>query len=234
VRHTIIRLIGDHLQRDVDPEKSWQGLNLDFTGVVFDGGAFGFVSFSRGIVQFDGAEFSRGRVSFGGAKFSGGTADFEGAKFSGGTVSFVGARFTSDEVSFVFAKFSGSVVDFSDPGAWLRPPIFDLDFDLDGTPPAGVTLPTSGPVRHRQRCQCRHPPRLAMRGHQHVHVQVRDCARDHRQQRHTAGGHPPDPFLWPPAHDRPPSANSPASTHWLLGAIPPRTRYFPISSRFRA
>jgi hypothetical protein len=71
--------------------------------------------------------------------------------------------------------------------------------------------------------QRRHPPRLAMRRHQHVHVQVRDCARDHRQKRHTSGGSPPDPSIWPPAHDRPPGANSPVSTHWLFGAIPPRT-----------
>src|SRR5215467_5112223 len=61
------------------------------------------------------------------------------------------------------------------------------------------------------------PPRLAMLGDQLVHVQVGDCARDHRQQRHTAGGRPSDR---PPAHDRPPIANSPVSTHGDLGAIP--------------
>src|SRR5690242_19589109 len=32
-----------------------------------------------------------------------------------------------------------------------------------------------------------------------------------------------DPSICPPAHDWPPSANSPVSTHWLMGALPPRT-----------
>src|SRR5690348_12537749 len=38
VRHTVIRLIGAHLREGA--AKSWQGLNLDFTGVIFDGGSF--------------------------------------------------------------------------------------------------------------------------------------------------------------------------------------------------
>jgi hypothetical protein len=37
VRHTVIRVIAAHLQDD--RPISWQGLNLDFTGVVFDGGS---------------------------------------------------------------------------------------------------------------------------------------------------------------------------------------------------
>jgi len=61
VRHTIIRLIGDHLRPDVDPGKSWQGLNLDFTSVVFDGGDFTLAAFSGGTVRFGGAAFSGGR-----------------------------------------------------------------------------------------------------------------------------------------------------------------------------
>ena len=38
VRHTIIRLISAHLRPG--SAVSWQGLNFDFTGVVFDGGDF--------------------------------------------------------------------------------------------------------------------------------------------------------------------------------------------------
>jgi hypothetical protein len=60
VRHTIVRLIVDHLLDGVDPEKSWQGLNLDFSGVAFDGGSFGDARFSGGIVRFDGASFADG------------------------------------------------------------------------------------------------------------------------------------------------------------------------------
>jgi hypothetical protein len=34
---------------------SWQGLNLDFTGVVFDGGDFSGAAISGGTVDFSGA-----------------------------------------------------------------------------------------------------------------------------------------------------------------------------------
>ena len=62
VRHTIIRLIGAHLREGA--LASWQGLNLDLTGVVFDGG------------DFRGAEFTGGEVRFDWAQFTGGTVDF--------------------------------------------------------------------------------------------------------------------------------------------------------------
>ena len=74
---------------------SWQGLNLDFTGVVFDGG-----SFSGGTVSFADAVFSGGQVDFADAVFSGGTVRFDRARFSGGTV------------GFHYAVFSGGTVDF--------------------------------------------------------------------------------------------------------------------------
>ena len=122
VRHTAIRVITAHLQ--VDAAVSWQGLDLDFTGVVFDGGDFGGAEFSGGMVSFDsavfaggqvifwGAEFSGGMVSFGGAKFSRGTVIFEGARFSGGKVIFDGARFSGGTVDFGRARFSGGMVSF--------------------------------------------------------------------------------------------------------------------------
>jgi uncharacterized protein YjbI with pentapeptide repeats len=111
VRHTIIRLIGAHLR---PATVSWQGINLDFTGVVFDGGDFRGAEFSGGEVRFDGAEFSGGEVRFDGAEFSGGEVYFDGAEFSGGEVYFNGAEFSGGEVRFGDARFSGGKVYFSD------------------------------------------------------------------------------------------------------------------------
>ena len=89
VRHTIIRLIAAHLRPAA--AVSWQGLNFDFTGVIFDGGDCTGTRFSSGIVLFDGAVFSSNQVSFYGAQFSGGEVSFTGAQFSGSEVSFDGA-----------------------------------------------------------------------------------------------------------------------------------------------
>ena len=110
VRHTIIRLIGAHLRPGA--AVSWQRLDLDFTGVVFDGGNFAEARFSGGEVSFDGAVFSGGTVSFGSAKFSGAEVSFGGAVFSGGRVGFGAAVFSGGEVSFASAKFSGAEVGF--------------------------------------------------------------------------------------------------------------------------
>lgn len=56
IRQTIVRLIADHLRIDTDDKTrvSWQGLPLDFTGVVFDGGVFDFTGtrFADGLVSF--------------------------------------------------------------------------------------------------------------------------------------------------------------------------------------
>ena len=84
VRHTVIRVITAHLRDGA--VVSWQGLNLDFTGVVFDGGNFSDAEFSGGAVSFNGAEFSDGGVIFDRAKFSGGAVSFALAKFSGAMV----------------------------------------------------------------------------------------------------------------------------------------------------
>ena len=78
VRHTVIRLIAAHLRSEA--VVSWQGLNFDFTGVVFDGG------------DFSGARFSSGRADFSLAEFSGGTVNFDHARFLGGTVNFSGRQ----------------------------------------------------------------------------------------------------------------------------------------------
>jgi hypothetical protein len=80
VRHTVIRVIAAHLR--VSAVVSWQGLDLDFTGAVFDGGSFAEAGFSGGTVDFTGATFSGGTVNFKFARFSGGWVNFIDATFS--------------------------------------------------------------------------------------------------------------------------------------------------------
>jgi hypothetical protein len=117
---------------------SWQGLNFDFTSVVFDGGDFHGAEFSGGMVAFSGVKFSGGTVYFDGAKFFGGMVYFDRAKFSGGMVRFTSAELSSGTVGFTSAEFSGGMVDFSSVGDWSFPP----EFSWTGTPPPGVILPT--------------------------------------------------------------------------------------------
>ena len=110
VRHTVIRVITAHLKDDA--AVSWQGLNFDFTGVVFDGGDFINAKFSGGEVNFHRAEFSGGTVYFSIAGFSGGTVSFFDAKFSGSTVYFNDTEFSGGTVHFNGAQFSGGTVHF--------------------------------------------------------------------------------------------------------------------------
>ena len=131
VRHTVVRIIASHLRDGV--AVSWQGLDFDFTGVVFDGGGFAAVKFSggtvsfrgtkfSGLVGFMGAEFSGGEVYFTAAKFSEGTVSFEGSRFSGATVGFFAAEFAKGEVGFYNTQFSGGEVYFTAAkfsGAWV-------------------------------------------------------------------------------------------------------------------
>lgn len=60
-----MRLIGDYNRRPKETRRSWQGCDLDLTGVVIDGS-----------MDFSGAEFSGGMVEFGDATFSGGAVFF--------------------------------------------------------------------------------------------------------------------------------------------------------------
>jgi hypothetical protein len=122
VRHTVIRVITAHLTAAA--AVSWQGLNFDFTGVVFDGGDFSHAVFSGGTVSFTAATFTgvldfsqtvfsdSTLVSFGGATFSG-TVSFRNATFSGAYVSFTSAVFSAGSVDFTCATFSGGVISFS-------------------------------------------------------------------------------------------------------------------------
>ncbi|RPF39327.1 pentapeptide repeat-containing protein [Streptomyces sp. TLI_185] len=112
VRHTVIRLIRDHLRLEPEHPHSWQGHDFDLTAVTFDGGDLSAVNLSGGTVDFRGAQFSSGTVDFRGAQFSGGTVDFSSARFSGGTVDFSSARFSGGTVDFRGAQFSGGTVDF--------------------------------------------------------------------------------------------------------------------------
>ncbi|MGW5925969.1 pentapeptide repeat-containing protein [Streptomyces anulatus] len=112
VRHTILRLIGDHYRRPKGTHRSWQGCDLDLTGVTIDGDMdFAGAMFSGGTTSFAGATFSSGVVSFRSATFSGGDVSFRSATFSGGTVYF-GATFSGGNVYFAGATFSDGTVYF--------------------------------------------------------------------------------------------------------------------------
>jgi uncharacterized protein YjbI with pentapeptide repeats len=132
LRHTVIAVIAGRLRDDA--ATSWQGVDCDFSSVVFDGADFsgavfrhGTVSFERAVfrgdvsfgramfradVSFERVGFAAGTTDFGGAVFGGGTASFERAEFTGGTVSFSGTVFSGGDVSFMGASFCGGEVDF--------------------------------------------------------------------------------------------------------------------------
>lgn len=112
VRHTVIRLVRNHLRLGPEHPHSWQGHQFDFTTVTFDGGDFSYAVFSGGTVNFFGAEFSGGTVSFSGARFSGGKVSFRDAKISGGLVNFYGAVFSGTRVDFCSMKIAGGKITF--------------------------------------------------------------------------------------------------------------------------
>lgn len=141
VRHTILRLIGDHYRCPRGTQRSWQGCDLDFTGVTFDVGLMSFKGavFTGSTVSFMGATFSDGMVSFNEAVFSDGLVNFAGASFSGGMVFFSRAMF-SNRVNFYQATFSNCRVSFDD----VTGPAPQGLMDALGTPaPAEVVVPAS-------------------------------------------------------------------------------------------
>ncbi|MFD7228855.1 pentapeptide repeat-containing protein [Streptomyces sp. NPDC059881] len=133
VRHTIIRVIRDHLRRPDSPS-SWISCDFDFTSAIFDGGDFsechffgkatfghakfvgGTVLLDRvqfcGTVTFEGAVFNDGIVSFAQAMFNDGLVNFREVKFLGGIVGFAHAMFNGSRVTFGKATFSGGKVSF--------------------------------------------------------------------------------------------------------------------------
>jgi uncharacterized protein YjbI with pentapeptide repeats len=108
VRHTVIRVIAAHLKKDAAVR--WQGLDFDFTGVVFDGGEFTGAQFTGGLVSFATAQFTGDAVFFGDVQFSGAEVRFTDAQFTGGTVWLSGAEFSGSTVYFVRARFGGATV----------------------------------------------------------------------------------------------------------------------------
>lgn len=137
VRHTIIRLIRNHLRLHNEDPHSWQGHDFDFTDVVFDGGnlsgahftggiaafsnatfvhdfSFRGAVFANGWVDFGHATFSRGLVDFGRSQFSSGMVDFESTKYIGGQVDFAGSEFSGCTVAFESAAFTDGWVDLGE------------------------------------------------------------------------------------------------------------------------
>ncbi|MEV5864284.1 pentapeptide repeat-containing protein [Streptomyces sp. NPDC052071] len=125
VRHTILRLIGDHYRIPAGAHRSWQGCRLDLTRVTIDGlldftdavfsdGDVNFASatFSNSTVRFTRATFSGSDVNFSDAKFSSSYVFFDDATFSGGSVFFLLATFAGGTVRFTRATFSGSYMNF--------------------------------------------------------------------------------------------------------------------------
>ncbi|MGI5255652.1 pentapeptide repeat-containing protein [Actinacidiphila glaucinigra] len=112
VRHTIIRIIGHHLSLPREHPHSWQGHDLDFTGVIFDGGDFTKAVFSGGRVAFNRAQFTGGKVDFTEAQFTSGEVDFTEAQFTSGEVNFFEPQFTGGKVVFLETQFTGGEVRF--------------------------------------------------------------------------------------------------------------------------
>ncbi|MFE9101671.1 pentapeptide repeat-containing protein [Actinomadura geliboluensis] len=147
VRHTIIRIIGNHLNGHTNV--SWQGHDLDFTDVVFDGGDFRNATFNNANVSFRNARFVDGAVNFDGARFKGNTVDFDSACFEGGAVRFRNAEFIGGTVTFVLAHFEGGMVTFSRAHFEGGAVNFDLAFCKGGVVDFGSVRFEGGSVNFR-------------------------------------------------------------------------------------
>ncbi|MFB7229903.1 pentapeptide repeat-containing protein [Streptomyces fimicarius] len=130
VRHTILRLIGDHYRRPRGTHRSWQGCDLDLTGVTIDDD-----------MNFHDAAFSDGTVNLSGAAFTSGTVTFERAKFSGNPASFGGLPVSDTYRSvgeFRLPGTSRNVADLRLPGVSHR--LGDLRLSDTPVSFAGATL----------------------------------------------------------------------------------------------
>ncbi|MFG2481051.1 pentapeptide repeat-containing protein [Streptomyces fagopyri] len=104
VRHTVLRRIGDHYRLPAGTHGSWQGCNLDLSGITIDATIdFTGATFNEGLVNFHRATFSSGAVGFAGATFYGSTMHFDRATFSGSNVGFDRATFSGSDVNFASA-----------------------------------------------------------------------------------------------------------------------------------
>lgn len=97
VRKTIIRVIGDHLQKPSSP--TWSDRSFDLQEAVLED------------VSLAGSIF-RGQTSFDRVKFYGTRTSFSQAKFYGEGVSFTDAEFHSEEASFDKTEFYGEGAKF--------------------------------------------------------------------------------------------------------------------------
>lgn len=146
VRHTVIRVVRDHLRLPPGHPRTWQGYDFDFTNAVFDGGDFTGAVFSGGTVSFRGAVFSEGIADFRSAVFSGATVDFGRAEFSGGGVRFHEATFSGGRIDFGEAQFSSGTVDFAGAeftggtAAWDRAVFSGTTVDFTGALWSGAAL----------------------------------------------------------------------------------------------
>ncbi|CCK32823.1 hypothetical protein BN159_8445 [Streptomyces davaonensis JCM 4913] len=131
VRHTIIRLIRDHLRLEAEHPHSWQGHDFDLTQVTFDGGDLSAARFSGGTVSFRDATFDGDTINFRDVQSSGSTIDFSDATFRGGTVDFRGTTFSDGAVYFRATRFCGGMVAFS--SAWVSGGTVDFNHaNFDG------------------------------------------------------------------------------------------------------
>ncbi|MET7816244.1 pentapeptide repeat-containing protein [Streptomyces sp. NPDC005395] len=113
VRHTVIRIIRDHLREEPPGNRSWGGHNFDFTGVVFDGGDLSGSRFlSGGTVTFDRARFAAGTFDLGETRFLGGHMTFVNTEFAGAEVTFHAVRTFRGSILFRRVSFTGGVVTF--------------------------------------------------------------------------------------------------------------------------
>ncbi len=110
VRHTITRVIRDHLRPGFSTVK-WCGHNFRFPGAVFDGADFTGIHLTGGHMTFHGARFVSDTFYFS-ATLDGGHVWFTGVHFEGGDVRFDRARLLSGGLSFKGALFSGGKVSF--------------------------------------------------------------------------------------------------------------------------
>lgn len=125
IRHTIWRLIGDHL-RPGATRHPWDGHSFNFTGATIDGADLHGIVLTGGEVSFRGAQFTDrptffsdsnfcgAFVDFTEARFLGPKVDFSRCNFSSGLVEFSQSRFLGGEVTFHQAQFAGSDVVFAD------------------------------------------------------------------------------------------------------------------------
>ncbi|WP_186782458.1 pentapeptide repeat-containing protein [Streptomyces sp. CBG9] len=160
VRHTILRLLGDHYRIARGAPRSWQGCHLDLTGTTIDGlldfhGAeftegtlsfarvtlaragvmnFSDASFSGGVLDFERAHLAHGEVLFTNAEFCGATANFNRVNFAGSLAEFTGAVFLKNTVDFGRARFGGGHICF------MRAQFCGASMDFEHAAFAGATV----------------------------------------------------------------------------------------------